>query len=115
MQYLITFKIKTMNWNDVLAYAENNPIPDSVVKKTEEEWKNLLTPEQFRITRHHGTERPFSGEYCEVHTAGVYACVCCGTELFNSTLKFNSGTGWPSFTGPIKEMSFGIKWTMLME
>jgi methionine-R-sulfoxide reductase len=92
-----------MNWNDVLAYTQNNPKPDYEVNKTEQEWKNLLTPEQFRVTRQHGTERPFSGEYCESHAPGVYACVCCGTELFNSTLKFNSGTGWPSFTKPVKE------------
>jgi peptide-methionine (R)-S-oxide reductase len=92
-----------MNWNDVLAYAKNNPKPDREVKKTEQEWKALLTPEQFRVTRQHGTERPFSGEYCEAHTAGAYACVCCGTELFDSTLKFSSGTGWPSFTEPVKD------------
>lgn len=91
-----------MNWNDVLAYTKNNPAPDREVKKTEQEWKSLLTPEQFRVTRQHGTERPFSGEYCEAYTAGVYACVCCGTELFDSTLKFDSGTGWPSFTEPVK-------------
>jgi len=91
-----------MNWNDVLDYTKTNPKPDREVRKTEEEWKNLLTPEQFRVTRNHGTERPFSGEYCEAHTAGIYACVCCETELFDSTLKFNSGTGWPSFTEPVK-------------
>jgi peptide-methionine (R)-S-oxide reductase len=95
--------MNVMNWNDILAYANNSPGPDREVKKTDEEWKSLLTPEQFRITRRHGTERPFSGEYCEVHTAGVFACVCCGTNLFDSTLKFNSGTGWPSFTQPATE------------
>ena len=92
-----------MNWNDVLAYTQNNPKPDREVKKTDAEWKAQLTPEQFRVTRQHGTERPFSGEYCESHARGMYACVCCGTELFDSTLKFNSGTGWPSFTKPVKE------------
>ncbi|HVK96322.1 MAG TPA: bifunctional methionine sulfoxide reductase B/A protein [Flavisolibacter sp.] len=92
-----------MNWKDVLNCAKNNPAPDRVVKKTVEEWKRLLTPEQFRVTRQHGTERPFSGEYCESHTPGIYACVCCGTELFDSTLKFDSGTGWPSFTEPVKQ------------
>ncbi|MEJ7740824.1 MAG: peptide-methionine (R)-S-oxide reductase MsrB [Chitinophagaceae bacterium] len=92
-----------MNWSDVLNYTKNNPKPDHEIKKTEQEWKSLLTPEQFRVTRHHGTERPFSGEYCEAHTAGAYACVCCETELFDSTLKFNSGTGWPSFTEPVKD------------
>jgi methionine-R-sulfoxide reductase len=92
-----------MNWNDVCYLMLNNPEPDREVIKTDQEWKTLLTPEQFRVTRQHGTERAFSGEYCEAHTAGVYACVCCGTELFDSTLKFNSGTGWPSFTEPVKE------------
>ncbi len=92
-----------MNWNDVLNYAKNNPSPDREVKKTNEEWKSQLTPEQYKVARQHGTERPFSGEYCESHTAGVYGCVCCGTKLFDSTLKFNSGTGWPSFTEPVKD------------
>jgi len=92
-----------MNWNDVLAYTQNNPKPDREVKKTDAEWKAQLTPEQFRVTRQHGTERPFSGEYCESHARGMYACVCCGTELFDSTLKFNSGTGWSSFPKPVKE------------
>jgi peptide-methionine (R)-S-oxide reductase len=92
-----------MDWNDVLTYTKNVPQPDRNVEKTDAEWKSLLTPEQFRVTRQHGTERAFSGEYCEAHTAGTYACVCCETELFDSTLKFNSGTGWPSFTEPVKD------------
>jgi peptide methionine sulfoxide reductase msrA/msrB len=92
-----------MNWNDVLQLAKNNPAPPKRVEKTDEEWKRLLTPEQYRVTRQHGTERPFSGEYCEIYTAGLYKCVCCGTELFDSTQKFNSSTGWPSFTEPSTE------------
>lgn len=92
-----------MDWNDVLTYVKVNKPPDRKIKKTEQEWKRELTPEQFRVTRQHGTERAFSGEYCEAQTTGVYACVCCGTELFDSTLKFNSGTGWPSFTEPVKD------------
>ena len=92
-----------MNWNDVLNYTKRGPAPDKKIKKSDAEWKQVLTPEQFRVTREHGTEAPFSGEYCESHEPGVYACVCCQTELFDSTLKFDSGTGWPSFTEPVKE------------
>ena len=92
-----------MNWNDLLQVTKNNPAPPRRVEKTDEEWKRLLTPEQYRVARQHGTERPFSGEYCESYSPGLYTCVCCGTELFNSSVKFNSGTGWPSFTEPVKD------------
>jgi peptide-methionine (R)-S-oxide reductase len=92
-----------MNWNDVLDLAKSNPAPDTEVKKSDAEWKTQLTPEQYRVTRQHGTEPAFTGEYCESHSPGVYACVCCGTALFDSTVKFESGTGWPSFTEPVKE------------
>jgi peptide methionine sulfoxide reductase msrA/msrB len=92
-----------MNWNDVLNYSKQNPEPDSRVQKTDAEWQAQLTPEQYRVTRQHGTERAFTGEYCESHAAGVYDCVCCGTPLFDSTVKFESGTGWPSFTQPVKD------------
>jgi methionine-R-sulfoxide reductase len=92
-----------MNWNDVMQLAKNNPAPPKRVDKTDEQWKGQLTPEQYRVTRHHGTERAFSGEYCELYTPGIYTCICCETELFDSTFKFNSKTGWPSFTGPVKD------------
>lgn len=92
-----------MNWNDLLQIMKNNPAPPKRVEKTDEEWKRLLTSEQYRVTRHHGTERPFSGEYCESYSPGLYGCVCCGTELFDSSVKFNSGTGWPSFTEAVKD------------
>jgi peptide-methionine (R)-S-oxide reductase len=92
-----------MKWNDVLSYTKKQPAPDMKIKKTEAEWREMLTPEQFRVTRQHGTEAPFSGEYCESHEPGAYACVCCATKLFDSTLKFDSGTGWPSFTEPVQE------------
>ncbi len=95
---------KVLNWSDVIRFANHgNPIPDRRVEKTEEEWKVLLTPEQFRITRKAGTERPHSGALCSIYDAGKYNCVCCNTPLFDSTIKFNSGTGWPSFSQPIRE------------
>ena len=71
------------------------------IVKPESEWKEILNPEQFRITRRKGTERPFSGTYCHHHEKGIYRCICCRTELFRSETKFDSGSGWPSFWEPI--------------
>jgi len=71
------------------------------ITKTEEEWKQQLTQEQYYVTRQHGTERPFTGEYDGCKDDGVYRCVCCGHPLFSSEAKYNSGTGWPSFFQPI--------------
>ncbi len=71
------------------------------VVKSEEEWKQLLTPEQFEICRNNGTERPVSGEYFDCKDEGSYLCACCGNELFSSETKFDSGTGWPSFWAPM--------------
>ena len=70
------------------------------IQKSEKEWKEQLSPEEFEVTRHKGTERAFTGSYWDNHTEGMYRCVCCGAPLFRSDEKYDSGTGWPSFTAP---------------
>jgi peptide-methionine (R)-S-oxide reductase len=72
----------------------------STNKNTEQEWKQILTPEQYKVCRQKGTEPAFTGEYYDSKTPGVYRCACCDAELFKSEDKFDSGTGWPSFTRP---------------
>jgi peptide-methionine (R)-S-oxide reductase len=93
-----------MKWSDVLMFAKNgNPEPDRRVVKSDEEWKKELNASEFSILRKKGTERAFTGEYCEAHEPGLYACRGCGTPLFDSRQKFESGTGWPSFTIPVRD------------
>jgi peptide-methionine (R)-S-oxide reductase len=87
------------------------------IRKTEEEWRRELTPEQYHVLREKGTERAFTGEYVDTETAGVYRCGACGQELFASDTKFHSGCGWPSFFQPLagqqveehEDTSFGMR------
>lgn len=73
------------------------------VEKTEQQWREELSPEEYRVLRQAGTERPYTGEYWDTHTAGVYQCRACGTELFTSREKFDSHCGWPSFWAPLAD------------
>jgi methionine-R-sulfoxide reductase len=106
-----------INWNDVIRFAtKGGPPPQRRVEKTEQEWRNVLTAQQFHITRMRGTERPFTGALCHSYAPGAYACVCCGELLFDAQEKFESHSGWPSFTQPahpsaiayVKDTSHGM-------
>jgi peptide methionine sulfoxide reductase msrA/msrB len=93
-----------LTWENILTFADQgNPTPDRTVRKTDQEWRAQLTDEQYRVTRQHGTEAAFSSDMCSLFEPGIYACVCCATLLFDADDKFESRTGWPSFTQPIKE------------
>jgi len=93
-----------MDWKEILVRAAGkNSAPDRRATKTNAEWRSLLSPEQYAVTREHGTERPFSSPMCSLFEPGIYSCICCDTRLFDSMQKFESGTGWPSFGMPIAE------------
>ena len=91
--------------------ADGGRLPDDQLPKSEQEWKQRLTPEQFQVARMKGTERAFTGKYWDTKTPGTYRCICCGEPLFRSGEKFDSGCGWPSFTAPID----GVKGTTIAE
>ncbi|WP_395788007.1 peptide-methionine (R)-S-oxide reductase MsrB [Aquimonas sp.] len=92
------------NWNDVLHWArQGNPPPPGRVDLSAVEWQSRLNPDQFRVLRQHGTERAFSSGMCGLFEPGLYACAGCGTVLFDATTKFESHSGWPSFTAPVVE------------
>ena len=91
-----------LNWNDVIKFVNHgNPEPPKRVEKTDQEWKALLNPESYFITRQKGTEQPHRSEMCILFEPGKYQCICCETPLFDSAEKFQSSSGWPSFTQPI--------------
>lgn len=95
---------KRVNWNDIIKFANHgNPAPPRRVEKTDEEWREILDEDRFYVTRLKGTESPFSSGLCSLFEPGLYACTCCKTELFNSGSKFDSGTGWPSFSDPVEQ------------
>jgi len=97
-------EIEMHQWTDVISRAQQgNPAPDRRIEKTPDEWRKQLTAEQFRVTRLAGTERAFSSAMCSLFEPGRYRCVCCGTELFDAANKFQSGSGWPSFTQPLSD------------
>ncbi len=93
-----------LTWKDIIRFTVNgNPTPSNRVERSDAEWKEILDSEIYTITRLKGTERPFSGEHCSAFESGKYSCACCNTPLFDSTIKFESSSGWPSFTQPIQE------------
>jgi methionine-R-sulfoxide reductase len=90
-----------INWTEVIRRSnEGNPAPSRTVEKPDAEWRAQLSPEQYQVTRQAATERPFSSEMCSKFEPGSYACACCGELLFDGQHKFESGTGWPSFSLP---------------
>ena len=112
-----------LTWPDVLAFAaKGNPDPGRRVERTDAEWRALLSPEEYQVTRLKGTERPFSSPMCSRFEPGHYACRCCGSLLFDSGEKFESGTGWPSFFVPVakenvrteEDASFGMRRTEIL-
>ncbi len=93
-----------INWNEILQRSNGQNLPpDQRVEKTPEQWKQELDEETFYVTRQKGTEHPFSSSMCGLFKPGLYRCACCGTPLFNANEKFDSGTGWPSFTQPVAD------------
>jgi peptide-methionine (R)-S-oxide reductase len=100
--FLTAWQFKTTQSHASESSQQEATMPEKIVK-SDEEWRQLLTPEQYRVTRQKGTEPPFSGRYYNFKEQGIYQCVGCGQDLFSSEAKFDSGTGWPSFWAPITE------------
>jgi peptide-methionine (R)-S-oxide reductase len=116
----------TGNEVEIVAFRDNGEPAETLhtrkIAKSDSEWERELTPEEFAVARKHGTERAFTGRYWNNHEEGLYRCACCGTALFRSTEKFDSGTGWPSFWAPAAEQnvttesdrSFGMERTEVL-
>lgn len=100
--FLTAWQFTTAQSHAFESAQQEATMPETIVK-SDEEWRQLLTPEQYRVTRQKGTEPPFSGRYYNFKEKGIYQCVGCGQDLFSSEAKFDSGTGWPSFWAPIAE------------
>ena len=97
-----------MNSNETISiyHSHTGKTKDvTTVVKTDAEWQAILTPEQYDVARKQGTEYAFTGKYHATKEQGIYICACCGTDLFNSTTKFDSGTGWPSFNAPVSPLN----------
>lgn len=93
----------------VYSVTEDRMVTTETVVRSEDEWRLRLTPEQYRVTRKQGTERAFTGELWDTKEEGIYRCVACGNDLFLSSTKYESGTGWPSFTAPVHEANIGTE------
>jgi peptide-methionine (R)-S-oxide reductase len=93
-----------LTWQEIVTRSEQgNVAPRQRVEKSDQQWQSQLSDEQYRVTRQKGTERAFSSGMCTLFEPGLYGCVCCGTMLFDANEKFDSGTGWPSFTQPAED------------
>jgi peptide-methionine (R)-S-oxide reductase len=93
--------VKVIEFDD--SGAKKGAVTTEKVVKSDADWRKQLSDAQFEVARHAGTERAFTGEYYDLHDKGIYRCICCGNALFSSETKFESGTGWPSFSSPIAE------------